>query len=60
MCVMHWRSNLTDNSDIDTRSALDTVLLPPHANKKSASKKTINTMRSTGIRSPLKPGNLKS
>ena len=52
MCVMLWRSNLTDNSDIDTRSALDRVLLPPHPSKRPAVERKSMAMRSTGIRSP--------
>ena len=47
--VMLWRSNLVDNSDIDTRTALDKVLLPPHPGMKS--KFGDDTFRSTGIRS---------
>ena len=51
--VMLWRSNLLDNSEIDTRAALDRVLLPPHPGVKYTT--TEDTFRSTGIRS-MKPG----
>ncbi len=51
---MLWRSNLTHNSDIDSLTALDRVLLPPHPGTNKKSNKEGETFRSTGIRSMKK------